>query len=249
MSHRSEERWRLPRRNAEGIRQVRKQCKLARARLRLAEDAGLAGAKTLRRAVRDVSRELAPVRDAAVTGHVAQKILGRAGRGRPPTLIRAQRSPAWWSARQKELAEVEHDVATAALRPLSHAEMIHSLRRSFRRARRAARAAKRKPSLAALHEWRKEVILLRDQLAVDGAVLGKHTRPAHARLKKLARRLGKATDCRPLVKALRSSPSSHLAKTVRRELKSGAKRITRRSLRRSRKLWPKIKRELRRSLS
>lgn len=241
--------WRIARRDAEGVRLVRKTCKQARARLRLAEDAGIAGAKTLRRQIAQVAQELAPIRDTAVAGVVAQKILAEPHHaGRLARFPKRERSPAWWTARQKELTELERELAEAGLRPLSAQEVRRGLRHSFRRVRKAARAAKAKPSFAALHAWRKKATLLRDQIALAAPLLGKRAENLQARLHALTKRLGRATDCRALIEAMEGDARPLVPQTLQRELEAGMKKIKRRSAKRARKLWPTLKRRLRRSL-
>ncbi|HZZ58128.1 MAG TPA: CHAD domain-containing protein [Opitutaceae bacterium] len=241
--------WRIARRDAEGVRRVRKTCKLARARLRLAEEAGLPGARTLRRSIRDVARELAPVRDAQIAGDLAQEILAEPRRqGRLRRFPAEERSAAWWAARQKELAELERDIAAAGFRPLSHRELRRALRHSFQRLRRAARAANRKRTLAAAHAWRKRAVVLRCQLSLAAPLLGRRAEDLSAALKRLTRRLGRATDCRALAQAMEGPARELVPKTLKRELNSGMETIKRRSLRRSRRLWRDLKPRLKRQL-
>ena len=115
----------------------------------------------------------------------------------------------------------------------------------MKRVRRHARKALASDEIETAHDWRKVVIILREQIMVLRPLLGSEASVLLEQLKELARRLGKATDFNLFAEAVRDrNLPSELAKTHSR-LMALARSKRERAIKNARKRWPKVRRALR----
>ncbi|HWA85312.1 MAG TPA: CHAD domain-containing protein [Opitutus sp.] len=232
----------------EAVHAARRGLKRARAALRLEEKLGVPDAHAARKRLSAIARELSARRDATVAAHVARrlglKLEGVAGRERvaAPNCVSSNGDAAWWRAWRQKLAAEDsrlpgaegEDSSPAAVRGVLH----HFAKRVCRRARRAAE----KRDIGSMHEWRKAVIVLREQLHIVRPLLEAEELCLGGKLHKLARRLGKATDYNVLKRQVESGGDG---RAVRRRLRSAAMERRGRAMRKAREKWPKVRRALR----
>lgn len=211
-------------RESEAVHEVRKCFKKVRAGLRLLRD-GL-GDDVYRRengCFRDAARRLTEVRDADILvetwDEVARKLADRIEPGAAAAVRAALVANRQEVARrvlgdERAFAAVR-DVATRALARLQEwriagddeAALARGLARVYRAGRRALSLAEERPSVEALHEWRKQVKYVRYQRQLLGRAWG----PAvwADQLRELSRRLGEDHDLAILRRTLAADPRTY----------------------------------------
>ena len=177
--------------------------KQLRALLRLPPRPRPAWIESARREAAACARYLALYRDRDVAIAVCREILDRhprrwkavLGRLAQPAAARpTMPAPVRVASLDARLAQLRCLLATHAWPPLAHAPMLDSLRRAYRRARKTHAFAAFRPTAAVVHEWRKAVVLLRNQLDLVAPNLTGPTRKFRRKLHALARRLGAIGD-------------------------------------------------------
>ena len=236
------------------VHKARRALKRARAVLRLAEDLGVAGAKVAQRRLARIGRELSPRRDAAVVakmaGRVGEKLRDRAPAGVSPGATRAGAADRlWWTRWRKTLAAELRRLDRIDWGRPTAAAVQPALALAAKRVRQWARAARTSGDVASVHEWRKAVIVLREQMLVVKARLAPRAGAAAlaSRLHDLASRLGEVMDCHVFEIRMRGGEVGP-ARAGRARLEKFARKRERRALRRARRAWPKLKRQLRRRM-
>jgi len=207
----------------EVVHEVRKSLKKLRTLLRLVRPA--VDRKTYRReniALRDISRPLTEVRDAAILVEALDKTTKapRPGSRRRSfgkvreELIRHQRDVRGKILTKEEALKVVNSGIKDALDRLDDwadvknkwSSLGEGVQRVYRRARRAFGAARQTPTVAQLHEWRKQSRYLRHQLELlrplKPAVLG----PLASRTHRLGEILGDDHDLAMLRRELAGDP-------------------------------------------
>jgi hypothetical protein len=240
--------------NDKAVHLARQMLKRARAVLRLLEDAGVRGAKTRRRELAECARQLSPLRDAAVASRLAVQLADRL-RSQPQAAALAQarakvptRSAKWWRGWRRTVAEAVHNLDRLSDATPAPGKLEQCFRRSVRRVRRQAGKA-RADDMAAVHIWRKALVILREQVLVVRPLIGRANDRLYTQLCKLTHRLGDATDCRVLLASVekRRWPASFgrapekLAALLRRRQKQAVKR--------ARRPWQKVREVLAREFS
>jgi hypothetical protein len=237
------------------IHRARQALKLARSLLRLAEELGVAGAKASRRRLNLQARWMSASRDAAVVGELsrglAKKLQGaeqRCARDLYVGVLRGARRITRGAERRRQLAAERQQIDRFVWPELNPAAVEHALPRFVRRLKRRAKVALRDPDLSHVHDWRKAVIVLRNQLAAAGPVLGCETDRSHHQLRLMAKRLGEACDWQVFIEAMekhqwsRHLPPGHatlLLRVLRKQKKAVGRAL---------RQWPKLRRTLRREL-
>lgn len=236
---------------ADAVHEARRALKRARAALRLGEELGAAGARTMRRRLSAIARELSPRRDATIVGEISKRWAaklcepGPAAAGKPGRRP-AARDASWWERWQRRLtAEMKRVSSVNWGRPADE-DVRRALHRSAKRVCKQAKKACAHGDIASAHEWRKAVIVLREQVLVVRPLLTKKEEAACGKLHALAQRLGKATDYYVLKQAVeRAGDSSAVERAENARIGQLAKRRRVRALRMARKRWPKVRRILR----
>lgn len=245
----------LAKHSDEGVHGVRQAFKRARAVLRLAEDAGAAPAKSLRREIARDARKFSALRDATVAARTAEKLAGdladdaQAAARELARKKARQPNAAWWSARRAEFARIRHRLKRLGKSELAPHELEASLRCSVKRVDRQAKRACGDHDRETAHEWRKKVVVLREQILVARTLLGAETDELHDGLKRLAHRLGEATDCRVFIAAVEKHRSPARFGDAPSKLIAVAQKKQKRALKRARKCWKKVRRMLRAGFS
>lgn len=172
---------------AERVHEARIALKRARAVLRLGDSCGLVWTTAGRRLLARLAGGLADVRDAAVVSETARKL----GSMRKSSVTGSGVSWPTWIRR----VEAKHQRLGRCRWPvLSRKACVAGLVDSVQRLRRRERATKGGVKVRRLHEWRKSVIVLREQLNVFQTLLTRRQQKYAARLHRVARKLGKAQD-------------------------------------------------------
>jgi CHAD domain-containing protein len=196
-------------RSDERIHDVRKELKRARATLRLLRPC--MGTDAYRREntlIRDVARPLAPVRDAKVLLHAIIGIRRQrdgkhleALRGEVRKLLQSERREARQDLRLQYLAAAAETLRSAASRTerLTHTlpgslALSSGLSSAYKRGRKALARARRHPSDANLHEWRKQVKYLLNQMDVARRLGVRRLAKSHKQAHHLADILGRDHD-------------------------------------------------------
>lgn len=160
--------------DAGGVRQARKSIKKTRAVLRLARPAmPRAELRRQSRALRDAARALAPVRDADMLGPALDALARRYAGQLPAAAFEDARAElerraggrvadadevaAAVADGRRRLEAVLDDVPSWPVDRCDAAAAVAGCARVYGRGRKAWRAARREPTGAALHEWRKHV--------------------------------------------------------------------------------------------
>jgi hypothetical protein len=190
------------------VHRARVAMKRARSTLRLLEKSGAAWAIMPRYRLAEIAGRMSVARENAVTAALARKISRRLrGREREVADLLAARPggrappraalirPALLAEARNLMAAPAPDIPPAQLRAL--------LRQSHARVSRRYYAAVEAPTPEAVHEWRKAVIVLRDQTALAAARWPVGAGIAQPLLVRLARQLGRRGDLALLVRRLR----------------------------------------------
>ncbi len=205
------------------VHRARVALKRARSALRLLEKAGAAWAIMPRYRLAELAARMSAAREMAVAAGLAGKLSRRLqGREREVATLLAKKPgrlapPGAEQIRQELLAEAHH-LALAPAPAVSPAELRALLRQSLHRADRWYYAAAMKPTLEAVHEWRKAVIVLRDQAALAAARWPQGAGMAQPLLARLARQLGRRGDLALLVRRLQRQRVSPALESARRKL-------------------------------
>ena len=157
----------------------------------------------------------------------------------------APRDATWWRSWKRKLAAEAPRIVNFAWPECPPHDLAHALRKSVKRVRRHARKALASNEIETAHDWRKAVIILREQVMVLRPLLGSEVSVLRAQLQELARRLGKAADFNLFAEAVRDrNLPGELAKT-RSRLEAVTRSKGDRAIKNARKRWPKVRRALR----
>jgi CHAD domain-containing protein len=217
------------------VHDARLELKAARAWLRLWRGPAAARLAEDRRELTRIARALGAARDEqVVVATVAQ--LCRRIPDPPPPLGRPGDGAAGtdWALAPARLLAVRQRLVAHAWPPLSEAAVAAALRHSYRRMRRRRAAVCARRLAARVHEWRKAVIVLREQIDLLTPRLPKRARRTHADLVQLARQLGRAGDLRLVevwLRAQRSGEAAAAADTWLRAVRTRRRRLVERALR------------------
>lgn len=235
----------------EGVHRVRRAAKRARAVLRLAEDAGRPDARRARQAISRAMKPLGELRDVTVVARVAERIAlkltdeaQQLARQLAATPVPA-RSARWWAAEWQRLSAARRAVHVLNHAHLSNGEVQRGLARAVRRVRkRAHRAACHCDDLRCAHEWRKSVLLLRDQLAILAPPARSRAAKLHARLRRVGHLLGRAVDYTLFIATLEKVAPRKSQKRAGAKISEFAAKKRSHALGRAHEEWPDAKRLL-----
>ena len=191
----------------ESVHRSRVALKRARSSLRVLEKAGADWAVMPRYRLAQLAAMMSAAREVAVATALANKLSRRLlGPERDVALLLAAKKgrlvpPDVEQIRQALLQE-SRELAHAPVPEISPAQLRGLLRRSLDRAARRHRAAALQPTLETVHEWRKAVIVLRDQSALAASRWPLGAGRAHPLLVRWARQLGRRGDLALLVRRL-----------------------------------------------
>jgi hypothetical protein len=240
--------------SVESVHRARVALKRVRSVLRLLEKAGAAWAITPRYRLAQLAGTLAPARDSAVVRDLAQNLARRLSRQERAValLLAAKKSrlPRRDEAQIRQaLLQEARELAAAPAPVISPAQMRELLRGSLQRSGRRFSAAFANPTAESVHEWRKTVIVLRDQTALAARHWERGAGVANPWLVRFARRLGCRGDvalleCR--LQSLRVAPAHRLA---RRRLLARLEEQREEATWMALLSWPKLERRLTRLLS
>lgn len=182
--------------------------KRARSVLRLLEKAGAEWAVMPRVRLVELGGRMSAPRESAVTAQLARKFARRLRGGeRAVALLLVGRQGPLVPERGEELRRaLEREAQQLAYAPaptITPWRLRELLRRSLARASRRYYDAALKPSRDTMHEWRKAVITLRDQVTLAAGRWPTGAGEAQPMLFKFARRLGRLGDTALLMDGLR----------------------------------------------
>jgi CHAD domain-containing protein len=228
----------------EPVHRARVALKRARSALRLLEKAGADWALVPRYRLSQLAGLMSAARETAVAAALAKKLASRLkGPEREVALLlvakRGRLMPADPEMIRTALLKEAQELAIAPVPEVTPSQLRHLLRRSLVRADRRYRDAALLATLDAFHEWRKAVIVLRDQSALASARWPQGAGSAYPLLFQLARQLGHGGDLallgyrlerlrvppeldpvrRDLVRRLQSEREQAIAKAMRRWLR------------------------------
>jgi len=175
------------------IHKVRQELKRARATLRLLRDGfGVTAYRRDNRLVRDVARPLSRLRDATVLIETFDRCGGPAGTLRETLCAERDLSRRHvrirdMAASARRLRRVGRRALTVTDERLARADIDRGLKRAYRKVRAALARARERNTDEALHEWRKQVKYLVNQLAIGCPRASK-------RIRRLTRRSGELSD-------------------------------------------------------
>jgi hypothetical protein len=224
------------------VHRARQALKRARAVLRLGESFGVPRAKITRRRLARHGRKLSPLRDATVAVKVAEKLVARADEtlmsGLAPLASKPKlRRVAWWALWKRQLAVEARRACGLDWEKTSLRRLVRALQQS---AKQVCQGAERVNDIATAHEWRKAVIVLREQIAVVRPLLGSEG-DAFEYLRELSRRLGRALDIQVLCVAAKRRRWPVAESKARHELNILLREKRKRALAKARKLWPEVR--------
>jgi CHAD domain-containing protein len=237
----------------EDVHRARLALKRARAILRLGEALGLVWAGAARARLARHARRLGIARDWAVVSGLAREcapgLRGEAQRcaqavaGAPP-IAGAVRLAAW----SRWLGSERGRLVLCPWPALTRHRLRRVLAKSVRRARKQSRAAGDTPGAGALHEWRKAVIVLREQLYVLQPLVVRPQVRLAAQLHEVARKLGAAGDWQMLIDAVRGPSRRTALEGGPGRLIAHAHDARHRAIAQARGAWSPLRRALRRKL-
>lgn len=211
--------------DANAVHEARKVCKQLRGLARLVRPqlGGLYVDENIR--LRDAGRALSKGREATALVETADALFARdAELAEVARLIRRRPRPRGDLPLRQARAQLEAARRHAAdwpLRDLSAGDLVVQLVAGYRRARRGWRAARRRPTVLVLHEWRKQAKYHGYQCALV-APLWPAARNRIPPLKALSDVLGRHHDLHVLALALRRNAGTHvppaLARLARRRI-------------------------------
>jgi hypothetical protein len=231
------------------VHRARVALKRARSVLRVLEKAGADWALVPRYRLVELAGRMSAARETAVTAGLAKDLARR--------LEEPQRKVALWLAMKRgrlvppEVELIRHallvearQLAGAPVPEIKPGQLRHLLRQSLVRADRRYRDAALLATRDSFHEWRKAVIVLRDQCALAVSRWPRGAGSAHPLLIKQARQLGHAGDLALLgqrFERLRVPPAFNAARRVLiRRLQAERDRAVAKDLRR----WPRLEKRL-----
>jgi hypothetical protein len=230
----------------EGVHQLRRASKNARAILRLAEDAGRPGARELRCALTRAVRPLAPLRDAKVVARFASKLESKlksdaraAAHALATTRPPAKGKP-WWTSQARQLAKVRADVQSFDHAALEPAEIAAALRRSADRVCKRVRRVKGKHRLTLAHDWRKSIQILHDQL-IAAPPAGVEVENVVSGLKAIAHELGTSADCTAVIQAVKKRHWADATGNGPKKLIAAVRKKQKKAIRSAFKGWRKVR--------
>jgi len=238
----------------EAVHRARVALKRVRSILRLLEKAGAAWAIMPRYRLAQLAGRMAAVRDAAVVADLGRKLArGLSGPERAVahqlaakkgrlTLLDAKR------IRQALLREAR-ELAAAPVPVISPVQLRGLLRRSLGRTASRFRRAAGNPMAECVHEWRKAVIVLRDQTALAARHWPQGAGAANPLLARLARQLGRRGDLVLLVGRLQRGRVTPALKFPRRSLIARLQERCEDETRTTLLRWPRLERRLTRLLA
>ncbi|HTV80310.1 MAG TPA: CHAD domain-containing protein [Steroidobacteraceae bacterium] len=250
------------------IHDARRKLKVARAVLRLLRPAlGTRAYRFANREVRDAGRPLRGVRDAVVLLHTLEglKPATRDGAGRTVLDQLQQRLVANCSTQRRTLTPRRIDRSLRRLDDLG--ELLRSrppkvpdleaapkgVKKVYRKGRDAYRLACRHPSTEALHEWRKQVKYLHNELKLLKSVYQAGMGRARRTARELAGALGDDHDLAMLREQLRATgPGRQLCRSLSSPIKDSRRDLQATAMKAGKKLYTasprKFARKLRKSL-
>ncbi|MSU47071.1 MAG: CHAD domain-containing protein [Lacunisphaera sp.] len=183
----------------ESVHRARVALKRARSTLRLLEKAGADWASMTRYRLTQLAGLMSAAREAAVAPALADVLSRRLpGPEREVARLLAGKKgrlvPSDAEQIRQALLQEARDLAIAPAPVILPAQLRDLLRRSLDRATRRYYEAAVKPTLVSVHEWRKAVIILRDQTALAAARWPRGAGVAHPLLVRFARQLGHRGD-------------------------------------------------------
>lgn len=238
----------------DAVHRARVALKRARSVLRLLEKAGADWAVMPRMRLVELGGRMSAAREAAVTADRARKLARRLrGRERDVARLLAARQgaivPEGTEAMRRALAREAQLLGFAPAPAVTPADLRDLLRQALGRASRRYYDAALKPSRRSVHEWRKAVIVLRDQVTLAAGRWPEGAGAAQPLLAKFGRRLGRLGDLSLLLAGLQRPwvpPELEAARrTLHAQLRARRERETLLVLLR----WLKLERELTHLLS
>lgn len=239
----------VERRPADSVHHARVALKRARSGLRLLEKAGADWAVMPRVRLVELGGRMSAAREAAVTAGLARKLARRLhGRERDVALLLAARQgalgPEGSEAMRRALAREAQQLGYAPVPIITPGALRDLLRQALERTSRRYYEAALKPSRRSVHEWRKAVIVLRDQVTLAAGRWPNGAGAAQPLLAKFGRRLGRIGDLALLLAGLQRPwvpPEFEAARrSVYAQLRARRERETLLALLR----WLKLEREL-----
>lgn len=236
------------------VHRARLALKRARAVLRLAGACGLGFATAQRRLLAQHARQLGSMRDQAVVAELARDWAAKVrGVERRCAFAIAENATVelpvinWvnWIA---WLTEERERLASETWSVIGRRQLQRALAKAVRRVRKTHIVGTGEASAEELHEWRKAVIVLREQLYVLGPLLSRPQRRLPQRLHELSRRLGAVGDCRMVISAAAAIRVPFEASAGRGPLIVRAQERRDKAIREAARLWLALKPALRRRL-
>lgn len=172
---------------AEQVHRARVALKRTRAVLRLIEACGVGWARDTRRRMARLAREFSRMRDAEVLGQARRKL------GLKAALSDTDFGGSWPDWQEEAKAE-RQQLARRHWPVLQRVDCLKALAESATRLQRREAAARTDAGARRLHDWRKSVIVLREQLNVLHEILSPQQQRYAGKLHPVARKLGAARD-------------------------------------------------------
>lgn len=236
------------------VHRARVALKRARSTLRLLEKAGAAWAIMPRYRLAELGGRMSAVREAAVAAALADNLSRRVrGRERDVAVLLATRKnrmvPPDLEQIKQALLRESREIGLAPAPVIPPAQLRHLLRQSLDRTARRYYEAAMRSTLESVHEWRKAVIVLRDQAGLAASRWPKGAGTAQPLLVRFARQLGQRGDLALLVRRLqrlRVRPAhEHARRSLITRLEAQREEATVAALLR----WPGLERRLARLLA
>lgn len=207
----------------DSVHRARVALKRARSTLRLLEKSGAAWAIMPRYRLAELGVRMSAARENAVAAALARKLSRRLrGREREVAALLATRPGPLGPSdagqiRQALLVEVR-DLVIAPAPPITPGQLRGLLRQSHARTDRRYLAAVQKPTLESVHEWRKAVIILRDQTTLAAGRWPQGAGVAQPLLVRLSRQIGRRGDMALLLRRLQRRRMAPPLQAARRKL-------------------------------
>ena len=205
------------------VHRTRVALKQARSTLRLLEKAGAIWAIMPRYRLAHLGGLMSAARERAVTLALADKLSRKVrGRERRVAVLLAPREPRVvppdFEQIRLALLRESREIGLAPPPVIVPAQLRHLLRRSLERATSRQREAVIRSTNESMHEWRKAVIVLRDQTRLAASRWPQGAGVAHPLLVRLARQLGRRGDLLLLLSRLQQLRVPAVLKPARRSL-------------------------------
>ena len=225
---------------------ARQAIKRARAILRWLEKAGLSRARARRHELARYMRQLSRRRNAVVTVQLSRR-LARKVRGSTRAAAFAlaatrvpRQSRGWWKSWRQSVARAEERLGRLPRGGPDVRALSSCLFDSYHRACRWARKVRRHGRISSAHEWRKTVVLWREQLLLAPPLGPTALTGLRDHLHQLTHRLGQAVDCQLLLETLAGRRWPKIPDRAPRKLAALARHRQKHALKRARRLWKKI---------